>query len=196
MKRGKLIVLYGINNLGKSTQANVMVDKLKERGLTASYLKYPLYDLEPSGPMLNDFLRNGNPNNLTRREFQLIMIMNRTQYDAELRSKLDKGEWVLAEDYIGTGIAWGMGGDIDKEFLVTLNSHLVKEDLGILFQGKRFMEAQEKNHNHETDDELTEKVRIAHEELADDYNWPRVNANDTIEEVTDAVWSIIEEKCL
>lgn len=196
MKRGKLIILYGINNLGKSTQAHIMVKMLKERGIKASYLKYPLYDLQPSGKIVNDFLRKGNPYSLSRREFQFIMIMNRTQYDAELRDRLRTGEWVIAEDYVGTGLAWGMGSGIDKALLIELNSHLVREDMGILFQGQRFMKAQEKDHNHETDHELTERVRAAHEVLADDYRWPRVNANGTIEEVTHAVWSIIEKKFL
>ena len=41
--RGKFIVLYGINNLGKTTQAKMLVDKLKLHGLEAEYLKYPVY---------------------------------------------------------------------------------------------------------------------------------------------------------
>jgi len=48
---GKFIVLYGINNLGKTTQTRILVDKLKLHGLKAEYLKYPVYDLAPSGPI-------------------------------------------------------------------------------------------------------------------------------------------------
>jgi len=32
MKKGKLIVLYGINNLGKTTQAELLVEKIKSNG--------------------------------------------------------------------------------------------------------------------------------------------------------------------
>ena len=42
---GKFIVIYGVNNLGKTTQANMLVQKLKASGLKAEYLKYPIYDL-------------------------------------------------------------------------------------------------------------------------------------------------------
>ncbi len=193
MALGKLIVLYGINNLGKSTQAALLVEALIKEGLDASYLKYPLYELEPSGPVINQYLRKGNPLQLSAREFQLLQIMNRTQYDSALRKRLDSAEWIVAEDYIGTGMAWGIGAGLPKEILQTLNSKLVWEDLGILFQGKRYMHAQEKGHKFETDAALTETVRMAHETLADEYGWHRVNAGDTIEEVRNAIWDIVKK---
>ena len=123
MSVGKLIVLYGINNLGKTTQAEKLVQRLKDEGKNAHYLKYPLYDLEPTGPLINDYLRKGNPYDLTAREFQLLQVMNRTQYDAELRKRLADGQWIVAEDYVGTGIAWGIGGGVDRELLEHLNRH-------------------------------------------------------------------------
>jgi thymidylate kinase len=194
MIQGKLIVLYGVNNLGKSTQAKIMVDRLSEKSLSAAYLKYPIYDLEPSGSLINEYLRHGNPRKFSSREFQIMMVMNRTQYDSELRDRLAAGEWIVAEDYIGTGIAWGMGAGVDKIFLEKLNQHLIGEDVGLLFDGKRFMQAQEKNHQHETDDDLTEKVRQTHQELAKDYSWPIVEANGTIEDVSAVVWRILTKK--
>ena len=53
------------------------------------------------------------------------------------------------------------------------------------------MQSQEQNHHHETNNELTEKVRVAHEEIGRRYGWHTVNANGTIEEVTAALWDII-----
>lgn len=186
--KGKLVVLYGINNLGKTTQARLLVDKLIAAGHQAEYLKYALYELEPSGPLINDYLRNSNPQNLTAREFQIIQVLNRTQYDSRLRQKLDSGTWVVAEDYVGTGIAWGMGADVSKDFLVKLNRHLLKEDLAFYFKGSRFREAEETDHLHETDQELLSKVDACHQQLANDYNWLEINANDTIENISQFIW--------
>ena len=42
-KKGKFIVLYGNNNVGKSTQAKLLVEKLKEKGENVRYFKYPIY---------------------------------------------------------------------------------------------------------------------------------------------------------
>ena len=185
---GKLIVIYGINNLGKSTQAKLLVEQLRQHGLRADYLKYAMYDLEPSGPLINAYLRLGNPHDLSVREYQIIHSMNRTQYDNDLRRRLDGGEWIVAEDYLGTGIAWGLGAGIERAFLEKINNHLRREDLALFFRGTRFLQARETNHKHESDDELMAKVAKSHEELARDYGWIPVNANDTIEKIQEIVW--------
>jgi len=189
-KDGKLIVLYGINNLGKSTQAKLLVERLKANGYQAQYLKYPIYDLAPSGNILNDYLRNSNPHNLHSREAQIIYALNRTQYQSELISKLKAGINIVAEDYKGTGIAWGLGAGVDEKFLKNLNSHLVNEDLAFLFDGARFRQAIEKNHKHENNDDLTNKVRWAHLKLQEEYGWIKINANETIETIHEKLWQI------
>ena len=196
MKKGKFIVLYGINNLGKTTQAKLLVTRLQSLGYQAEYLKYALYDLEPSGPLLNSYLREGNPNGLSPREFQLLQVLNRTQYEPMFRSKLDAGTWVIAEDYIGTGIAWGVGAGMHQDFLEELNSHLLKEDLAFFFDGERFTSGIEKIHQHEQNDELTQKVRKVHQTLAKELDWIPINANQSIEEIQTQLQKLVKQKLM
>lgn len=191
--QGKLIVFYGTNNLGKTTQARILIEKLKEMGIKAEYLKYPVYDLEPFGPMINSYLREGNPHNLSAREAQLIYVLNRSQYQEELKRKLDDGIYVIAEDYVGTGLAWGIGAGIDASFLEKINSFLLKEDLALLFDGERFREAIEKNHKHELDDEFSRLVKQIHLDLGEKYNWKKINANLSIEEISEIIFSEIKK---
>lgn len=190
---GKLIVLYGINNLGKSTQAKLLVEKLKSEGHQAEYLKYPIYDLSPSGEILNDYLRQGNFYDLSPKEAQIIYALNRTQYQERLIEKLKSGIHVIAEDYKGTGIAWGLGAGISETFLKSINSHLIDEDLVFLFDGERFLEAMEKTHKHETNSDLTNKVRWAHLKLREEYNWIKINANLSIEEIAETIWDKVDK---
>lgn len=190
-RRGKFIVLYGINNLGKTTQAKILVDKLKSIGEKAEYIKYPIYELTPSGVVLNNYLRGGNIFNLAPREAQVFYAKNRTQYEKELTKKLENGIHVVAEDYTGTGIAWGIGAGVDEMFLKYINSHLLEEDLAFLFDGERFKDAVETGHKHETDDNLTNKVRWAHLKLAEEKNWKKINANLSIEEIQNILWKEI-----
>ena len=191
-KKGKLIVFYGTNNLGKSTQAHILIDRLNKLGIPAQYLKYPIYDLEPSGIILNKYLREGNPYNLSAREAQIIYALNRTQFQEKLEEYLNQGINIIAEDYTGTGMAWGMGAGIEENFLQEINSHLLKEDVAILFDGERFKEAVEKNHKHEENEEFSQKVRQIHLDLGEKNNWQKVNANLSIEEIA----QIIEEKVM
>ncbi len=185
---GKLIVLYGINNLGKSTQAKLLVENLRKNGYKAEYIKYPIYDLSPSGEMLNDYLRNGNFFNLSLKEAQIVYALNRTQYQKTLIKKLKEGVNVVAEDYKGTGIAWGLGGGLSETFLKEINSHLIDEDLVFLFDGERFKNSIEKGHKHENNEDLMNKVRWAHLKLKEDYSWIKINANQTIPEIENIIW--------
>ena len=117
MKKGKFIVLYGINNLGKTTQAKLLVKALKKSGRQAEYVKYPIYNLEPAGKLINDYLRNGNPYNFSSRELQLLHFIDRIKFENRLREKLNKGINIVAEDYFGTGMAWGIRrGVLTKPF--------------------------------------------------------------------------------
>ncbi len=180
---GSFIVLYGVNNLGKSTQARMLVDALNARGIAAEYLKYPVYGLAPFGPMINAYLREGNPHQLSAREAQMLYTLNRTQYETTLKEKLASGITIIAEDYIGTGLAWGGGAGVDMDFLSQINSHLIPEHTAFLFEGERFSEGIESVHKHEQDDELTRTVRELHSMLAHRHGWIVVNANrdkDTI----------------
>ncbi|MFA7245121.1 MAG: hypothetical protein WC070_03000 [Candidatus Magasanikbacteria bacterium] len=193
MKNGLFIVLHGINNLGKTTQAKMLVEKLQAEGHKAEYMKYPVYDLEPSGVILNNYLREGNKFSLTPREIQTIYALNRTQYESTLKEKLESGINIIAEDYTGTGICWGIGAGVDEEYLKLINSHLLKEDLDFLFDGKRFTESTEKNHKHETDEELLEKVRQTHLRIGEEFGWKKINANLTILEIHAILWEEIKK---
>jgi dUTP pyrophosphatase len=182
-KPGKLIVIYGINNLGKSTQAKLLVANLQKNGYKAEYLKFPIYNLQPTGEMINDYLRNGNFYNLSLKEAQIIYALNRTQYQQTLTNKLKQGINIVAEDYKGTGMAWGLGGGLSESFLKKINSNVVEEDLVFLFDGERFKNSIEKGHRHENNDDLINKVRWAHLKLKEECAWIKINANQTIAEI-------------
>ena len=192
--KGKLIVFYGINNLGKTTQAKMLVDYFNRKNIKAEYLKYAIYDLEPTGKLINEYLRNGNPNNFSPREFQLLQYINKVNFEDILKEKLNKGISVVAEDYSGTSIAWGAGARVDRALLEYLYSFIYKEDLAILFDGERFTDSIEKNHKHENDAILTERVRQAHLALAKKYNWKKINANQKIDEIHNDILKIIDKK--
>lgn len=193
MRKGKLIVIYGINNIGKSTQAKLLLEKFKQAGVEAEYLKYPIYDLAPTGKILNDYLRKGNPDNLTPRENQIINAMNRTQFEPVLKEKLNQGIHIIAENYLGTGIAWGAGAGVNLEFLKKINSRLKKEDLAFFFHGKRFKDSIEKGHQHETNEELIQKVQAAYLSLAKKNSWEMIDANKSREKIHEKLWKRIQD---
>lgn len=189
--KGKFIVFYGINNLGKSTQAKILVKRLRGENINSEYLKYPIYGLKPTGPFINRVLRSGKKQTISEEELQMWYTLNRFQYQPKLLSELEKGIWIVAEDYIGTGLAWGWAKGADLNYLENMNGPLVRENLAIFFDGKRFLDGKEKVHLHECNDDLMAKCRSKHQLLAKKYHWQKILANDTIKNIADRIWAII-----
>ncbi len=167
---------------------------MNKKNIQAEYLKYPIYDLDPAGKLINEYLRGGNPNNFSPREFQILQYADKISFEPVLKEKLNKGINVVAEDYFGTAVAWGAGSGVDRKLLEYLYSFVYKEDLAILFDGERFIGSIEKNHKHENDAALTARVRQVHLELAEKYHWIKINANRTIDEIHKDILKIIGGK--
>ena len=190
MEKGKFIAIYGINGIGKTTQVELLVEHLKEEGKNVSRLKYPIYDLEPEGPFIYKYLRDPKfrgENELTTHKLQKKYADNRFRYEADLKKRLDSGEWIVAEDYVGTGIAWGLTWGGDLEYLEEINKSLLKPDLEILMHGNRFTTAIEKDHRNEMEAERINICKNFHNLLADRYGWTKVNANQKVEKVQDEI---------
>lgn len=193
---GKMITLYGINGIGKTTQVELLVQFLVSQGKQASRLKYPVYDLEPEGPFIYQYLRDADfrkEHELTTEALQQKYADNRKRYEAALEGRLAKGEWIVAEDYTGTGIAWGLTWGADLEYLEGINRDLHQPDLNILMHGERFATAIEAGHRNETADERIKICKNFHLLLADRYDWKRVNANQSVEAVSEDIAHIVKD---
>ncbi|MCF7836645.1 hypothetical protein K9N08_03390 [Candidatus Gracilibacteria bacterium] len=228
---GKFIAIYGINNIGKSTQTSLLVQKLINTGVRVEYFKYPIYDLDPTGKMLNEILRGKQKQSIqsvieffegtnvrrpstkrkpaisfrrkpigpreihqkvTEEELQMWYSLNRYQFDPQIRKKLAAGISIVAEDYTGTGLAWGAAKGADFEWLTAVNKFLQKPDLELLIDGKRFLAGKEKVHLHESSDRLIFKARQSFLKLAKKNTWKIINANQSISEVNSEIWREVE----
>jgi dTMP kinase len=196
LKCGKFVAVYGTNGIGKTTQVERLVDYLKSQGKKASRLKYPVYDLRPEGPFIYKYLRDPKFRNkkiLSTHELQKKYADNRARYEKELRKRLKNGEWIVAEDYIGTGIAWGLTWGGDLEYLEDINQNLLKPDLEILMHGDRFLTAVEKDHRNEMEPERIKICKNFHLLLAQKYGWKIVKANQKIIKVNSDIKKIVNK---
>jgi thymidylate kinase len=186
MKRGKFIAIYGTNGIGKTTQTERLVAFLQAYGKNASRLKYPIYDLEPEGSFIYKYLRDPKfraKNELSTHELQKKYADNRKRYEKELKRRLNNGEWIVAEDYLGTGIAWGLTWGGNLEYLEKINSKLFKTDLAILMHGERFNTAIEKDHRNEMNADRIQICKNFHFLLSRLHSWKIVNANQKVDKV-------------
>lgn len=190
--RGRFIVLYGANNLGKSHQLELLKGYLNDLDFKVVKIKYPIYDLEPTGPLINQVLRHGKK--MDELSLQKLYSQNRRDFEPVVNKYLSEGTFLVAEDYTGTGIAWGMVRDVSLETLEDINKDLLKEDLSIILWGERFKDGVEKNHRNETDDQIWEKAQECHLMLAKRYGWDKVYASRSPEEVHRDILKIVNNK--
>lgn len=189
-----LITLYGINNIGKTTHAKRLVERLRAEGKEAVYVKYPVYEVEPTGPFLNEFLRSGSAQSISEEELQTWFTLNRYQFEPTLKSWLESGKIVVAEDYIGTGIAWGTVKGADTDWLESMNRYLLPADLCILIDGERTLDAMEAGHLHESNHEFMKRARQVHLELGLRYDWTQVPLQESKEATANLIWKVVAAK--
>jgi len=193
-ERGKFVAVYGMNNTGKSTVAKGVTWVLDRSGVEVKYLKYPIYE-SPTGRRINDYLRCGNPQNLSPEGAQVLYAENRRQFEPVLRGFLDGGISIIAEDYKGTGICWGQIFDVPLERLEAYNEDLLEPDMSMLLDGKRFSKGVEVNHKHEgVPDEMWEKGRRIHKAMAARYSWRVVRSDQSVEQVLTDVLLVIDSE--
>lgn len=189
-KRGKFIVLYGANNIGKSTQVQYLAKNLLNRGMQVLVVKYPIYALRPTGPLINDVLRRGKK--MDQLELQKIFAQNRRDFEPTLKFILEVGIHVIAEDYLGTGIAWGMVRGLKKETLLEINRDLLEPDISILMDGPRFRTHIEKGHlNEDVAEKIWLRSREVHRELAKELGWRVISSRGSREEVERRIWEMV-----
>ena len=186
-----MITLYGINNIGKSTQAQMLTERLIKAGFDAEFLKYPNYSMSPTGEFLDDVLRGGSKQSISEDELQMWFVLNRYQSQPDIEKKLAEGKILIVEDYIGTGIAWGVAKGLDLEWMESVNKYLLREDFSVYLYGKRKMSAKESSHIHEQNDALIEKCRIVHENLADKYKWAKVEVHEKYTDTSEGIWKVV-----
>lgn len=191
--RGAFITIYGVNNIGKTTHAKLLTERLKKEGFDSVYLKYPIYRLEPTGPEINAVLRTEEPQKITELELQTLFMQNRRDFEPELKKMLEEGKIVVAEDYTGTGIAWGTAKGMEQVVVEKLNVGLLKEDFSILMKGNRDRRVIEEKHIHENNDELILKVGVILDGLAEKNGWKVVALRDRIPDTAEAIWHEVSE---
>ena len=190
-KKGKFIVLYGANNLGKSTQIELLVNALKKDGKKVKKIKYPVYDLEPTGSLINEVLRKGKK--MDALSHQKLYAQNRRDFEPQLEVFLNEGYWVIAEDYVGTGLVWGLVGGASRNDLNKANAGLLKEDLAILLDGEQLKTGIEDGHINEIDERRWHKARTIHQELGKELHWIVVQANQPIAVVHDDIMQAVNK---
>ncbi|MBI2593238.1 dTMP kinase [Candidatus Daviesbacteria bacterium] len=136
MHRGKLIVIEGQGFTGKTTQANLLVEKLKEAGIGAVALRHPGGTVHAE-KLRQELLEKKEAGVLTPdEELEFLMRSLKSLVEELILPALEAGKWVVLTRFIPSAIVYqGYQEGLDKDFIKTqaekASQHL-KPDLSIL----------------------------------------------------------------
>ena len=192
MNKGLFIVLYGPDGGGKSRQVLMLEEKLREQGLLARNLRYPVYTCAPTGPKLDEILHR-KKKSLPEEEMQKMFAANRKDFEPTLKSWLENGVNVIAENYKGTGIAWGVSRGMTVEKMESMNKDMIDPDVAIYMDGPKRGESLVEGHPYATGENVDEwyKVRKVYLQMADRYGWVRVGGDAPVLVVANRIWAVV-----
>ena len=127
MQKGFLIVIEGIDGAGKSTQAEILMKRLQEKGFEVVYFR------EPSQSRWGREIKKkaGDPESLTpEEELDLFIKDRKDNVKKNLKPALEEKKIVILDRYYFSTIAYQGAKGIDRERIRRTNEEFaVKPDL-------------------------------------------------------------------
>ncbi len=130
LKKGILIAIEGIDGAGKSTQAKILKEKLKNKGFPVLLLKEPT--TSRWGKKIKELSKKKNSIN-PRKELELFVKDRKYNVKSNIIPALKSKKIVIIDRYYISTIAYQGARGIDKEFIKETNEKFApKPDITII----------------------------------------------------------------
>lgn len=154
--RGRFIAFEGGEGAGKSTQARLLVDALRARGLTVDLTREP--GGTPGAEAIRALLLDPPGNGWGAEAEALLFAAARADHVARrIRPALERGEWVISDRFVDSSRAYqGGAGALGDEAITALHaigSGGLRPDLTILLEA--------------ADDQVSERLRARDGDTSD-----------------------------
>ena len=191
--RGRIIALEGIDQSGKRTQTRLLANELKKKGAKVSTVSFPIYK-SPSGRQILRFLEGVQEYPATA--LHMLYSLNRWENREQLIKLTQNSDLVIADRYYPSNLAYGVSRGLSLEWLQGLDRGLPTASLVIVLEvpvPASFTRKSRGRDAHERDKQLLTKVRRTYGALAKKFGWRIVDAARSVDEVHEAVWSIVRK---
>ncbi|CAN0187735.1 unnamed protein product [Pylaiella littoralis] len=196
VKRGAFILLEGVDRCGKTTQANLLVQGLKDAGHDACFMRFP-DRATPIGHMINDFLQKTT--DIDDRCVHLLFSANRWEAESAIRERLMAGTTVVCDRYAYSGVAFSASkpAGLEVDWCKDPDRGLPAPDK-ILFLDISVEDAMKRGQFGEEryeKEEFQRTVRatflaLMEEDKAAGVEWQLIDANGAIESIQDQIQEI------
>jgi dTMP kinase len=191
---GAFVVLEGIDQAGKMTQARALESRVRAAGLACQVLHYPDYDTA-IGALIRAALCDGVQ--LDAHARCMLFAANRWERDASLRAAREANALLCVDRYTASNIVYGLAQGLDEEWLRGLEHGLLAADLTLLVdippeESRR--RKTEKRDGYERDARLLEEARAHYLRLARQDLWAVVDGRGTPAEVSRRIAACVAER--
>jgi dTMP kinase len=199
MKKGKFIVFEGIDGAGKTTQAALLKQWLRQKGLKCITTKEPTENITGNLLKVTLYLEKLSP--ITD---ALLFAADRAEHlDKEIKKALKAGNIVISERYMYANLAYQSAQGVDENFIEKINEFVIKPDLVILLDVPADIALKRKWNvlyylpsKFEKSIEFNEKVRKNYLRLAKKFKMKVIDATKSQDEVFEEVKTIVTKALL
>lgn len=193
-KRGRFIVLEGLDGAGISTQAVRLEKHLRKLGYGTFLTK------EPTMSLIGDLIQSALKGNwhAPGTSLQLLFSADRAKHITdEIEPALKRGKMVVCDRYVFSTLAYGFASGVDFEWLYAINKTFKTPDLTIFIDVSpdvsmsRIITRRERGKLFEKRETLS-KVRKAYLNLAKRFKFKIINGEEGVEETGDAVAKTVD----
>jgi len=188
---GQLIVIDGIDQSGKKTQAELLARKVRDQGFSCVIWSFPTYQTL-LGRRLKAYLAGKERPDL--HVVHLLYAANKWEVAAKINEQRARGTVVIANRYTPSNLAYGTAHGLSLNWLTTLEADLPKPNrIFILDVPVRvsFGRKIRKRDIHEEDATYLKRVRRMYLRLATQHNWTVINGKSTPLMVHSQIWNFV-----
>ena len=193
MRKGRFIVIEGIDQSGKKTQSILLRNRLKKKGYKVGYISFPKYNTS-IGKLVKKCLHDDS---FSLEMSHILLSANRWESEKEIRYKLENMDFVVCNRYCDSNIAYGLANGLKKEWLENLDLGLPKSDLTILIDipiTESVLRKSENRDRYEKDKKFLNNVKSRYKKLSTMNKWSRIKGNKSKEEVSKEIWNLVVNK--
>lgn len=192
MKKGRLIVIEGIDKAGKTTQSQFLTEMLSANGIDCVRINFPDYST-PIGSEIKAFLHGDH--NYPDEVKMMLLSANRWEKKNELMAWLKEGKVIVMNRYYQSNLVYGISKGLKLDWLIKLDKGMPKEDLVIVINiDPNTSSKRSKNTDlFESDLQLLKSVRENYLAMARRYRWLVVNGEKSKADLKKEIISIVNK---
>lgn len=106
MTEGKYIVFEGIDGTGKTTQAKMLVDRLRAKNIPAVFTREPGSELIKDTFALRELILGHKK--INPKALELLLEADRAEHTAEVKFRVERGNWIISDRSYISGFAYSV----------------------------------------------------------------------------------------